>query len=171
MVGQRIFAAVLLVLQVQRWPVQQQIVLMAVATAEGGAVLLRQRRPAALKIPQLECPTDDEPVTTPAGPTHKGLYTPVLTPVARPLFSCESEQQQAMPSRACVDCWLSVMEVTSKKSCSSASSSSCCSSAGSLAAVGGSAMQQDTQQRGVTSTAQIDLPPPAFVVLGLLSTH
>jgi hypothetical protein len=72
------------------------------------------------------------------------------------------------------------MEVSSKRSCSSASSisslcsmdtngaSSSCSSGASLAAADGSALQQEPNQLNAVATCPV-LPPPAFVVLGLLN--
>lgn len=141
------------------------------AIAPDALLATQHRRPAALIIPHHIAPDD-------CG------ATPAQTPVARPLFSCDSVQrQQAVQSRACVDQWLDVMEVSSKRSCSSATSisslcsmdistmhgaSSSCSSGASLAAADCAALQQENSHLSAAAACP-DLPPPAFVVLGLLS--
>lgn len=151
------------------------------APAEQGAdaLLLRNtKRPAPIKIPQPMLLDECEDMGFLLPTTHK-----VATPVARPLFRCaEGEQQQeeaAVGSRTCVDGWLSVMEVSSK----------CCSSASSVSSFDSLDLLRSTPHSWSSSTslataecppaqphearqgAAPDLPPPAFVVLGLLNTH
>jgi hypothetical protein len=131
------------------------------------ALATQPRRPAALLIPEPTSAYDDSTVT-PAARSQTGR-----PPAARPLFSCDSVQrQQAAPSRACVDQWLNVMEAFGKRSCSGASSmSSLCSmdiSTSGLAAADCPVVQQEASQLNAIAACPA-LPPPAFVVLGLLS--
>lgn len=151
------------------------------AQAEQGAdaLLLRHtKRPAPIKIPQPMLLDDCEDMAFLLSTAHR-----VATPVARPLFRCaDGEQQQEEPavgSRACVDGWLSVMEVSSK----------CCSSASSVSSFDSLDLLRSTPRSWSSSTSlataecppaqphearkstEPDLPPPAFVVLGLLNAH
>jgi hypothetical protein len=84
-------------------------------------LLLGQKRPAPLKIPQASFDDDEECC---AVMPQSGVLQS-LTPVARPLFHCSrmaEEQQEEDSSRCCVHQWLGVMEVSRRKSCCSLSS-------------------------------------------------
>lgn len=143
-----------------------------------------RRRPAlalSIEIPQeLVLPDEDSTVTPSA--LHHAQHTPVHRALFQPCTgSSEQQQPPSVPARCCVVQWLDVMEGSGRQSCSSASSISSFSSistAGalsdtprsssntSLAVYDPTAQQQEAEE---CSAHQPCLPPPAFVVLGLLS--
>lgn len=132
-------------------------------------LLLGQKRPAPLKIPQASFDDDEECC---AVMPHSDVLQS-LTPVARPLFHCsrmaEEQQQEEDSSRCCVHQWLGVMEVSSRKSCCSLSSYISADLRSSCSSASLSTLDTPTHRGTVPSRACPGLPPPAFVVLGLLS--
>lgn len=147
------------------------------------AVQLRRRPAPALSIEipqQLVLPDEDSAVAPSA--LHHTQHTPVHRALFEPCTgSSEQQQPPTVPARCCVVQWLDVMQGSSRQSCSSASSISSFSSisAGgalsdtprsssntSLAVFDPSAQQQEAAE---CCAQQPCLPPPAFVVLGLLS--